>query len=69
MKKSKFIKFDFENDDKSMVLRSDAIRKYSRSIATDQIGISNVYVNMQKWTPATEIPKFKKMLGKHSKVE
>lgn len=44
-KKSKFLVLAFENSAHIIVLKSDEVRKYSRSIAIDQIGVSDIYYN------------------------
>lgn len=44
-KKEKFIVLTFENSSDIAVLKSQDVRKYSRSIAVDQVGVSDIYYN------------------------
>lgn len=44
-KKNKFLTLVFENTSDVIILKSADVRKYSRSIAIDQIGISDIYYN------------------------
>ena len=45
LKKSKFLKFEFENEMHSIVLKSVDVKKYTQTIAQDQLGLSELYVN------------------------
>lgn len=45
LKKSKFLKFEFENEMHSIVLKSIDVKKYTQTIAQDQLGLSELYVN------------------------
>jgi S1-C subfamily serine protease len=63
LKKSKFLKFEFENDEDIMVLKSSDAKKYSKSIVSDQLGISNIYVNridLPRTSRAASLAKLKK---------
>jgi len=44
-KKNKFLLIQFENSSDVIILNSSDVRKYSRSIAVDQIGVSDIYYN------------------------
>jgi S1-C subfamily serine protease len=64
LSKSKFLKFEFENDDQIMVLKSAEVKKYSRSIVSEQLGITNDYLNVQNWSPTSKVSDLKQMITK-----
>lgn len=49
-KKKPYLKITFENSSNVIVLKSADVRKYSRSIAVEQLGISDIYYNDEEYT-------------------
>lgn len=49
LKTSKFLRFEFENDAQPIVLKSADVKKYTHTIAQDQLGLSELYVNKSVW--------------------
>ena len=45
LKKEKYIKFEFHDTGDIIVLKCADVKKYSKSIAFDQLGLSDIYVN------------------------
>lgn len=70
-KKKPYLMITFENSPNVIVLKSSDVRKYSRSIAIDQIGVSDIYYNDEEQTGTSRIVKAAKHreLQRSSKVE
>lgn len=49
LKTSKFLKFEFENEPQIIVLKSADVKKYTQTIAQEQLGLSELYVNKSVW--------------------
>jgi S1-C subfamily serine protease len=56
-KKKPYIMITFENSPDVIVLKSSEVRKYSRSIAIDQIGVSDIYYNDDDQTSTSKVVK------------
>jgi len=59
-KKEKYILLAFENSSDIIILKSCEVRKYSRSVAVDQIGVSDIYYNDTSNTKGSKVVKASK---------
>ena len=50
LKTSKFLRFEFESDPHVIVLKSADVKKYTQTIAQEQLGLSELYVNKTGWS-------------------
>jgi len=57
LKKAKYIKLEYEDTPDIMVLLSSDVNKYSRSIAIDQLGVSDIYFNVPDWNSTNKVAK------------